>query len=104
MPVGEVRVRDSRDSDWVRWIANVEKEAVALARAAREADRGKHCDVMTLRRTVMSLWADHLGDHGGERRTECRAVCRRRGASATATLDNAVEHRIDDEVRNDHLL
>ena len=50
VPVREVRVGDGGDAHGMRGIADVEQQAVALARAAGEADRRIDRDVVALRR------------------------------------------------------
>src|SRR5438105_6658858 len=88
----------------MRRIANVEEEAVALAGAARETNRGIHGDVVALRWSAVFLGPDHLRDHFRKCRTQRRAISRRRRAGRSALLDETVEKRIDDEIRYNHLL
>ena len=51
VPVREVRVGDCVDANGVLGVSDIEQEAVATARAARETDLRKDGDVVTLRRT-----------------------------------------------------
>src|SRR5690606_25964196 len=60
VPVGEVRVRDGDEALRVHRVADVEQQAVALARAARQADGRIDRDVVALRGAVVAAVRSEL--------------------------------------------
>src|SRR5207237_10469547 len=91
VPVREVRVRYLRQANRMRRIADVEQEAVALARATGQSDRGIQRDVVALRRSgAWALDAVALVHQSLDYSAQRGAVCRGRRARPTTRPDDAV--------------
>src|SRR5450631_2487751 len=102
MPIGEVRIGDRTDTNWMRRILDVEEQAVALTRAAGQTDRRIDSNVVTLGRPgVYSRRPKPLVEERLKCGPQRGAVSTRCSASPAASLDQAVEQR-PDEARPEH--
>ena len=106
VPVGEVRVTHRADANRVDRVADVEQEAVAPARAARQAERRVQRDVVALggpgtRAVSAVLVADRRREHLREILAQRGAVGARGRAAAAPGSDDAVEHARHEPVAHD---
>ena len=105
VPIREVRVAHRRDPLRVGRVADVEQQAVALARATGQTDAGEEGDVVTLRRAGaralhVRVHAEPLLDDGLHPRAERGAVGGSHGGTTctAARLDHAVEQHVGELV------
>ena len=107
VPVREVRVRHGGHTHRRDRVADVEEQAVALARTAGVADARVERDVVALRRAWARaaggarLLAHHAVHHRLQARAERRAICGGRVSRSAARLHDAVQHGLGEPVGQD---